>query len=340
MAAARQLDVARLGDGLEHVAGAAVAHHAVAVPPDQQHRDADAVQLERVAAEFPVERERGGGKRRTRPVEERDDIASLRRSIVEALVGSGTRAAVEELRALAERTGDDLWLWDLERADARWRTAAFDEHRPTVADVRGGLAGGHLVRSDAQLRDEIVEALAEMQDDLTVSTTPQVRFLWNEGGNPTPKDESALSDWIKVNLDRRLRQRRILVNREVEVRHGKQTDLHAQALRGDGDGTVLLEVPIEVKCRWWTVSGFEDAVREQLVGQYLSREHPVGVLVVGWHHRAGYLPDRGPRWSVAEARKRIEAIVKRTTPIGFDVVATVLDLGLPVSEWRNRRRRG
>ena len=60
-----------------------------------------------------------------------------------------------------------------------------------------------------------------MQGETTIS-----QFLW-EGSKdaPRPKNEPSLCDFIKWQLEEDLRGRGIIINREVQIHRGEQTDI-------------------------------------------------------------------------------------------------------------------
>jgi hypothetical protein len=95
-----------------------------------------------------------------------------------------------------------------------------------------------LVQSGDQLLEVVIESLKRLEATLQ-GETPAAQFLWdktNENGW-RPKDENSLSDYVKIHLDKDLRQRGVIVNREVEIRHGhgERTDIHVDAIiRGPG----------------------------------------------------------------------------------------------------------
>jgi len=96
-----------------------------------------------------------------------------------------------------------------------------------------------LVRSAKDLVELLFESLERLQTRLR-GKPPAVRDLWNElVGDPShagplfrPKNEPALSDYIKRHLDQDLGERGVIANREVKLStylggaKGQQTDVH------------------------------------------------------------------------------------------------------------------
>jgi len=117
-----------------------------------------------------------------------------------------------------------------------------------------------LVQNGEQLLAVVTESLVRLEDTLH-GETPAHIFLWDvipagEGEKRyRPKDENSLSDYVKLHLERDLKQRGIIVLREVEIRRaaggdpGERTDLYVDAYVPGPDYTRIdtLTVIIEVK---------------------------------------------------------------------------------------------
>jgi hypothetical protein len=126
------------------------------------------------------------------------------------------------------------------------------------------------------------------------------QYLWNETQQGwRPKDEESLSDLLKLHLERDIRNRGIVANREVQLRRrlatepGEKTDILVDAvpLGGTDDG---LGVVIEVKGCW--NPALLTAMETQLVGRYLDEfTGRAGLYVVGWYDC--------PVWSRAKGNK-------------------------------------
>jgi len=188
--------------------------------------------------------------------------------------------------------------------------------------------------------------------DLLQGVTPAAIDLWNETGEKrddatkrarkvfTPKDEPALSDYIKRHLDQDLHDRGVIVNREVEIRRsfggatGERTDIHVDtAVPGTEPNTWdKVTVIIEVKCCWH--EALWDAMRTQLVDRYMKdNECRHGVYVVGWFECAQWDPDdgrrkKGSKISIQEARQQFESQAATLSTGGVVVRAVVLNAAL------------
>src|SRR5205085_1152403 len=110
----------------------------------------------------------------------------------------------------------------------------------------------------------------------------------------TPKDENRLSDEVALYLNQDLRSRGIVVNREVEIRRGEETDIHIDTfIISSGNRQDRISVIIETKGCWHPQ--LLVAMEAQLVNRYLTDNNcQHGIYLVGWYHC--------PKWA-SEHRK-------------------------------------
>jgi hypothetical protein len=143
------------------------------------------------------------------------------------------------------------------------------------------------VRSGDELLEVIIESLERLGIALQ-GETPQAIFLWNE--KPLrPKDEPRLSDYVKVHLERDIRDRGIIVNREVQIRRGtggepgEQVDIHVDAITENGAALDIVTAIIEVKGGW--NEGLETDMKSQLIDRYLRENRcRYGLYLAGWYY--------------------------------------------------------
>jgi hypothetical protein len=85
-----------------------------------------------------------------------------------------------------------------------------------------------------------------------------------------PKDENRFSDYVVRYLKNNLKERGVIVNREVEIRRGERTDIQVDAVRKKPNGDVYdsITVIIEVKGCW--NDELNSAMEVQLVNRYLK----------------------------------------------------------------------
>lgn len=160
-----------------------------------------------------------------------------------------------------------------------------------------------VVTSGEQLSAVIRESLGRLEQRLQTPPHP-VRFLWNpdrtDAARAVPRAERDLLDWIADHLERDLRDRRLVVNREVEVtrRHlgggiGDRTDIKVDGLLASGTTGDVVSVIVEVKGCW--NPGLRTAMESQLLDQYLTSESiRHGIYVVGWFISDCW-PDEDPK---------------------------------------------
>ncbi|HWK20564.1 MAG TPA: hypothetical protein VNR37_07345 [Microbacteriaceae bacterium] len=202
----------------------------------------------------------------------REDLAEWRDDILRRVVGSGTRPALEALTALARRRTDLGLEWALSSLREAYRQNGWT---PLVLRELRALqdqSGARLVRSNDDLLRVVLEELATIQEWMR-GETPQAFGLWNQGpdGFQVPKDENTISDWYCHGLRVRLKDRGLIINREVEVRRrtqrgvGLRQDLRVEVAQLDTGETFVLVV--EVKGIW--NSGLRTNLSSQLAQDYL-----------------------------------------------------------------------
>jgi hypothetical protein len=296
--------------------------------------------------------ERHGGprasRRHVRPWEEElpKDLYSLQGNIAFELSREASREACLALEQLnRDLPGQQILHTALLRAQAQFRSQAWRPPRPRELLTLMGSPQARIVQSEAQLLEVVIESLGRLQLELH-GETPVLEFLWNEWRDGEvlrfkPKKENQLSDWIKHHLQKDLSGRRIIVNREVEIRPteplrpGQRTDLLVQAFALGPEGREQpVSVIIEVKGCWnaelWV------AMREQLVERYLAEnacQH--GIYLVGWYAGAHWNepqphPTEGRALSQERARQLLEEQARELSQRSVQVRAVVLDAAFRV----------
>ncbi|MFP5272354.1 NACHT domain-containing protein [Coleofasciculus sp.] len=176
-----------------------------------------------------------------------------------------------------------------------------------------------LVQNGQQLLNVLIESLKRLELELQ-GETPAVRDLWDKVSDKTfkPVDENAFSDYVKRFLDKDLKSRGIIVNREVELRRGygnepgERTDIHVDAVlkRPNGETYDSITVIIEVKGCWH--SEVKTAMATQLVERYLKDNVcSYGLYLIGWFSC--------PQWDAQDSRK------KKTQKISIDEARNKFD---------------
>lgn len=224
----------------------------------------------------------------------RDSIAEVRDQLLRYLVQKGSIDSVLTLENIVATLTQYDWIkWHLSDAKSNMRRNLW--HPPSINDLRQLLkAPNHrLVRSGNELLTIVIESLGRLQEKLQ-GENPISYFLWDkcdiEGNkNYKPKDENALSDFLKMHLEYDLKEKGILVHREVEIKHstgykdGERTDLYVTATSKDRYEQYFntFTVIIEVKGNWHPE--LYDAMETQLKNKYLSHNDcRHGLYLVGW----------------------------------------------------------
>jgi hypothetical protein len=263
-----------------------------------------------------------------------DPIQDFVDRVLNRLTEAATHEAAEALDRIARETDGPWARMAAERVrgrvrEAAWRPLTLGELEELLQDPRR-----RPITTPAQLADAIEEAFKELQAELTRDAAAR-RPLWDRqvrDGKETaawrPLSELEVSDHLRIDLRRRLRQR-AFVDREVEIqpRIGKQpgqrTDLVVSV-----SGPELADpvrVIVEVKCSW--NDEVETALDSQLARDYLrGAEGRTGIyLVVEFGGDAWDDRDRrkGKSRAYGRRRDRIEAALRKAVDIakkeGLDV---------------------
>lgn len=172
-----------------------------------------------------------------------------------------------------------------------------------------------LIQNGNDLINVIIESLQELEIRLH-GETPSVVDIWNEIKRNIyrPKDENHLSDYIKRHLENNLKEKVIIINREVEIRRGavkgqgERTDIHVDTFSRDRYGKVenLISVIIEVKGCW--NKELETAMETQLLERYLKDNRcSHGIYLIGWFNCMAWDNDdnrkkASPTYTIEEAK--------------------------------------
>jgi len=274
------------------------------------------------------------------PARKYDGIRFLRNGIINSLA---ERGEVPALRSLQRELPEAAWL-------ARVMAEAEEIHlrdswEPPIPAEIVRLSRDQtrrLVENGRQLLDLLLESLQRYQQRLQ-GEGASVWNLWDNQGMQTkpawrPKSENHLSNNVANHLRHDLTDQQIVVNREVEIRPGEETDVHVTAFkRGrNGEGVEPITAIIETKGCW--DGDLDQAMETQLVGKYLRENAcPYGVYLVGWFdcdRWTGDHPARSacPPYRIEDARRRFDeqasSISRGDAATHLDVRAYVLDARL------------
>ncbi len=283
-------------------------------------------------------------------VSDRQLLSIWRSQLIASLQQRGTREGCEALRKILHVHPEMEWIrWMVIDAERLMRRRTWSGFKPEAILAMAQDKERRLVQNGEQLLAVVMASLVRLQETLHGETPARI-FLWNElpAGDDSqkrhrPKDENSLSDYVKLHLERDLKQRGIIVLREVEIRRaaggdpGERTDLYVDAYVPGPNHTKIdiLTVIIEVKGCWHRQVNI--AMQTQLVERYLRDNlcrH--GLYLIGWFNcpqwdRTDHRKDDAPQITLEEARARYaqqaEALTAQSAG-GLLVKAFVLDTAL------------
>lgn len=271
-----------------------------------------------------------------------DTAVMLRDHVLEHLKKRATFAAVDGFLSISRALPDLHWLrYHLDEAEALARANTWIPLTPAEFLELTKDSRKRTVSTGRELLDVITESLARFETTLHGELTP-VRNLWNHAARKwSPKDEEHLSDNIALHLDSDLRERGIVVNREVQIRRsrgkeapGQSTDIHVDTIASAGISSVAdrMSVIIEVKAIW--NRDIEVAMENQLRDRYLKdNQSRFGLYVIGWFTCAqwdsrDYRLKDCPSFTLEEAKCRFEKQASNLSVGGYELRAYILDARL------------
>lgn len=226
-------------------------------------------------------------------VSEREEIAHWRdQYLLQLLINRGTVSACNSLRDMIGKLPEVSWLrFTWQGAVKLMRAKTWRPLEPSALNQLAATANSRTVSSGDDLMRVISESLERLQGQLR-GQTPMIKLLWDfqrDKKTWCPKDEGSLSDFVAGHLRRELREKGIVVNREVEIRPlrgtkaGQETDILVEAVdlmaRHDSDA---IQVIIETKGCW--NPELNSAMQAQLVERYLAENQCChGLYLVGYY---------------------------------------------------------
>jgi len=272
---------------------------------------------------------------------EYDGIEFLRSGIINTLK---ERGEVSALRSLQGVLLSAKWL-DRVVAEAEEIHLRDSWEPPTPTDIvrLSQDPKSRLVENGSQLLDVLLESLQRYQQRL-MGEGSAVRSLWDNQGPQNrpvwrPKSENDLSNNVADHLRHDLRGQQVVVNREVEIRPGEETDILVTAFKRGRLGDVPESVSVIIESKGCWNRELDQAMETQLVGKYLHEYAcPYGLYLVGWFdcdQWTGDHPARSacPRYSIEDARQRFD---DQASSLSHDDPATLLDVRAYVLDARLR----
>ncbi|MCA1956921.1 MAG: hypothetical protein LDL14_00125 [Nitrospira sp.] len=174
-----------------------------------------------------------------------------RNAIIQLLTQRGSSRACDAIKRLQQELPELDWLkWVLVDAQAQTRRATWLPPRPQEIIKLAADRESRLVQSGDQLMQVLVEALERWQT-LLQGETPEAQFLWDNVSKSAakPKDENTFSDYVKIHLDKEVKQRGIVLNREVRIHRRERTDIHVDAVTRSASGDSYDSITVIIECK-------------------------------------------------------------------------------------------
>ncbi len=267
-----------------------------------------------------------------------DEARMFRDSLLAWLQNRGTQQACDAIASIAQRLPQLQGLkWVLLEANQARRRKAPGWPAPAEILDLAAERSRRLVLDAADLLDVLIETLAQLEKQLQ-GETPAARDLWDKKtGSKTlylPKPEEDISDYVKRHLDREVRERGVIVNREVRIHRGQRTDIHVDAVVESKTGSLdAVSVIIEVKGCW--NPELLTAMKTQLVDKYLVENRcQHGLYLAGWFDCKAWDPgdprrkSRPKLGSIDELKGAVASQATELSTGGLSIRALVLDARL------------
>ena len=261
-------------------------------------------------------------------VDTRERIAHFRDAVLRGLRERGTSEAVAAIREIAKRLPNLSWIkfTGLEARQIVMRKT-WDGNSPKDILNLVRSSDNRLVDNEEQLLEVIIASFKRYQR-LLLGEKPAVYDLWNTN-DWTPKKETFISDHVVRHLENDLKDRGIVVNREVQIRRGQETDIHIVAIREKQDGSMdQVKVIAEVKGCWH--SEVKTAMQTQLRDRYLKENQcGHGLYLVAWFLCDKWKDEsrkrKTPQWTLEEAQKFFQRQATDLSRPGEMLCSAVLD---------------
>lgn len=277
--------------------------------------------------------------------EPRDNVTNFRDSLLQYLKQRGTPKACDAIRQIINEFPELNWLkWILQEAQDITRRRTWIPPKPCEILKIANTQSVRLVQNGDQLLEVLIESLKRLEAKLQ-DETPAAIELWNKIKKNkkyiyTPKYENEFSDYVKRRLGDDLKERGIIVNREVEIRRGEgegkgeRTDIHVDAVMRNQCTEVYdsITVIIEVKGCW--NPDLNHAMKTQLMDRYLKDtrcQH--GLYLVGWFNCDQWddndsRKQRSRKISIDEARKQFDIKAAELSQQSTRIKAFVMNTAL------------
>lgn len=267
----------------------------------------------------------------------RECVMQLRNNVLKSIEQEGSADAVEQCDRIVVALPMYHWLRRVSHATRETtRSMSWEPLPPKQLIKLRNNNSEHLVRTERDLRDAVLEVFETIQHRL-ICETPESHLLWNtDARNPqSPKTEDEISDYLRNELKKQMGGLQVVINREVQVRRlrpsglPERTDLRIDAVV-PGDSADYISVPVEVKGAW--NNDLLTALGNQLVSRYMrDLSAAFGIYVVVWPDLDSWNNHEGRRDNVgrlnrAEVDKKLYQQVNEASRRGYHVVVVNLDI--------------
>ena len=277
-------------------------------------------------------------------VSTRQSIGYLRDRILNIIKDLGTLQACQEIQRIINHFPELNWLKvTLFNAQKNTRIKTWQPPKPAEIFKLVSDRNKRLINDANELLEVLIESLQRLEIELQ-GETPATRDIWDQTNSKPlkykPVDENTFSDYVKRFLDRDLKQRGIIANREVELRPsqggapGERTDIHVDAVIKNADGEIYNPITaiIEVKGCWH--NELDTAMETQLVNRYLQDntcQH--GLYLIGWFNceqwdSNDYRKNKAPKISLQEAREKFNQQAEQLSLSSIKIKPFVLNTAL------------
>ncbi|MBD2666924.1 hypothetical protein B6N60_04923 [Richelia sinica FACHB-800] len=182
--------------------------------------------------------------------------------------------------------------------------------------------------------EQVIDKFANI-DSLT-----QVHHNKIKGTTYIPKDENSLSDYVARYLKNNIKNRGIILNREVEIRplqggsKGERTDIQVDAIIKKPKEEVLKQITVIIEVKGCWNEELNTSMKEQLVNRYLKDNTcQNGIYLVGWFNcnqwdKSDSNKAKAPKITIDEAREKFEKQAEELSQSGVKVKAFILNTAL------------
>ena len=195
----------------------------------------------------------------------------------------------------------------------------LQDQNPSVIDLWNELPWKKVRNLAMSLLNKLQkEKVIDQSANINCLTPSQVHHTKIKGTTYIPKDENSLSDYVARYLKNNLKNRGIILNREVEIRplqggsKGERTDIQVDAIINKTNEEVLKQITVIIEVKGCWNEKLNTSMKEQLVNRYLKDntcQH--GIYLVGWFDceqwdKSDSNKAKAPKITIEKAREKFE----------------------------------